>query len=182
MRGAQSVFGGSMISLRYNILPALALGVVLLAGCGPSSPDTRRESAASLRRHFFVTGPNAAMYSTMPPRNNCSAIPRTSPARRNPIRIMTQCQCHSTSPNGQITIMTGDWKMLHDDQSTKNKVIGGTWATRFTIRRAVSTRKWAISAELSMSAYAKGEFWGKAADDMLAQTDAKKKSRGGVVA
>jgi hypothetical protein len=159
-----------MTSLRYNILPALALGVVLLAGCGPSSPDTRRESAASLRRHF-VTGPNACdvLNDAAAKQLLGDSAHLTRKAQPNP--HMTQCQY--TSPNGQITIMVGDWKMLHDD-NPQNKVIAGLGDEAYDTPSGVDVRKGDIGMNVDVMV-ASGEFWGKAADDMLAQTDAAEK-------
>ncbi len=93
----------------------------------------------------------------------------TRKAQPNP--HMTQCQY--TSPNGQITIMVGDWKMLHDD-NPQNKVIAGLGDEAYDTPSGVDVRKGDIGMNVDVMV-ASGEFWGKAADDMLAQTDAAEK-------
>ncbi len=94
----------------------------------------------------------------------------TRKAQPNP----NMSQCQYGSDNGIVTIMTGDWRMLHTANPTETKVAGlGNEA--YTSPSGVYVRKGAIGMSVNVIVES-GSFWGVAADDALAQmANAEKK-------
>jgi hypothetical protein len=79
-------------------------------------------------------------------------------------------QCQYTSANGEITVMVGDWKMIHDD-NPQNKTITGLGDEAYDTPGGVDVRKGEVGMTVNVIV-SSGEFWGKAADDAISQMDA----------
>jgi hypothetical protein len=97
------------------------------------------------------------------------AAKQTRKAQANP--YMSQCQY--SSPNGQITIMVGDWKMIHT-ANPQDKAITGLGDEAYETPGMLVVRKGEVGMSVSVIV-SSGEFWGKAADDTRSQMSAAEK-------
>ena len=87
------------------------------------------------------------------------AAKQTRKAQPNP--YMSQCQY--TSPNGVITIMVGDWKMIYTS-SPQDKAIAGLGDEAYDTPGELVVRKGEVGMSVSVIV-SSGEYWGKEADD-----------------
>jgi len=88
----------------------------------------------------------------------------TRKAQPNP--HMSQCQY--TGGNGQITVMTGDWRMVHT-HNPADKAVAGLGDEAYQAPGGLFVRKGKVGMSINVMV-ASGEFWGKAADSIEAQT------------
>jgi hypothetical protein len=156
-----------MILRQTVLLPLIATAAFSLADCGPS-PESKHAAATGAE---FVSGPNACdvLDDAAAKQLLGDAAKQTRKAQLNP--SMTQCQY--ASPNGSISIVVGDWKMVHTP-NPQDKPIAGLGDEAYDTPGLLVVRKGQVGMSVSVIV-ASGEFWGKAADDMLAQTSAAQK-------
>jgi hypothetical protein len=155
--------------MAYRVLSVIGLGALLLAGCGPSgSKQASSTSVVVPTGPHFVSGPNACDVLTDAAAKHLlgDAAKLSRKAQTNP--YMSQCQY--TSPNGVVTIMVGDWKMIYTS-SPQDKKIDGLGDEAYDTPGEIVVRKGAIGMSVNVIV-SSGEFWGKAADDALARMNA----------
>lgn len=152
-----------MTSYRCGVL--FAVGAILLAGCGPSSEAKHSDVAAA---PHFVSGPNACDVLDDAAAKQLLGDTAKLARKAQPNPYMTQCQY--TSGNGAITLMVGDWKMIHT-ANPQDKTIPGLGDEAYDAPDGVKVRKGDVGMTVNVIV-ASGEFWGKAADDMLSRQDA----------
>ncbi len=160
-----------MILRQTVLLPVIAVAAFVLADCGPSSESKHTATAAAPAGPQFVSGPNACdvLDDAAAKQLLGDAAKLTRKAQPNP--YVSQCQY--TSPNGAITIMVGDWKMIHT-ASPQDKPIAGLGDEAYDTPGELVVRKGEVGMSVNVIV-SSGEFWGKAADDMLAQMSAAQK-------
>lgn len=158
------------MTVRYSVSAVIGFGALVLAGCGPSSSGSKNSAAAPVAAAGpqFVSGPNACDVLTDAAAKQLlgDSAKLIRKAQTNP--YMSQCQY--SSANGVITVMVGDWKMIHTS-SPQDKPIAGLGDEAYDSPSGVEVRKGQVglSANVIVSS---GEFWGNAADNALAQMDA----------
>jgi hypothetical protein len=159
-----------MILRRIALLPLIAVAAFALADCGPSS-EPKHTAAAAPSGPQFVSGPNACdvLDDATAKQLLGDAAKQTRKAQPNP--YMSQCQY--TSPNGSISIMVGDWKMIHT-ASPQDKATAGLGDEAYDTPGLLVVRKGEVGMSISVIV-SSGEFWGKAADDALSQMSAAQK-------
>jgi hypothetical protein len=153
-----------MVFRRTALLPLIAVAAFSLADCGPSS-EPKHEAAAAPAGPQFVSGPNACdvLDDAAAKQLLGDGAKQTRKAQANP--YMSQCQY--SSPNGQISLMVGDWKMIHTS-SPQDKAIAGLGDEAYETPGELVARKGAVGMSVNVIV-SSGEFWGKAADDALSQ-------------
>jgi hypothetical protein len=161
-----------MILVRCAVLPAILIAALTLAGCGPSSDSKHKgpSTVVSARPHW-VTTPNACDVLTDAVAKKLLGDSAHLTRRAQPNPHMSQCQYSST--NGQITIMVGDWKMIHDS-NPQDKAVAGLGDEAYDTPGGLDVRKGDIGLNVGVIVES-GEFWGSAADDALAQMSAAEK-------
>ena len=149
------------MNLRHFALPVIAASMLPLATSAPSL------AAAPV----WVSGPNACdVLNDASARQLLGAAAKlTRKAQPNP--HMSQCQY--MSPNGQITIMVGDWRMVHT-ANPMDKPLAGLGDEAYTGPSGVYVRKGAVGMNVIVIVQS-GEFWGAAADNMQDQMAAAEK-------
>jgi hypothetical protein len=158
------------MAYRYSVSAVIWLGVLVLAGCGPSSPGSKNTAAtptAAAGPHF-VSGPNACDVLT-----DAAAKQLLGDSAKLVRKVQTNpymSQCQYSSSNGVITVMVGDWKMIHTS-SPQDKAIAGLGDEAYDTPGGVDVRKGEVGLSTNVIV-SSGEFWGNAADDALAQMDA----------
>ena len=160
-----------MMLRNVALLPLIAAAAFTLANCGPSSESKHTSTAAAPAGPQFVSGPNACdvLDDAAAKQLLGDAAKLTRKAQPNP--HMSQCQY--TSPNGAISIMVGDWKMIHT-ANPQDKPIAGLGDEAYDTPGLLVVRKGEVGMSVSVIV-SSGEFWGKAADNMLAQISAAQK-------
>jgi hypothetical protein len=148
-----------MIALRHAWLPAAIAVFSLAAPCAHAAAPQ------------WVSGPNACAVL-----NDAAAKKLLGPSARlsrkaQPNPHMSQCQYSST--NGEITIMVGDWRMIHTANPTEKK-IAGLGDEAYSTATSLYVRKGAVGMDVDVIVQS-GEFWGAAADNALAQMAAAEK-------
>ncbi len=144
-------------------LAGLALAVCL-SGCGPKPSaaargdgETATPTAATPNACDVLDAATARKYL------GDGAVLRRK-AQPNP--RMTQCQYGSDK--GVITVMVGPWSMIHMATSG-DKPVAGLGDEAYVGPTGLYVRKGDRAIDLNVMVVA-GEFWGKAADDVEAQT------------
>jgi hypothetical protein len=160
-----------MILRRTVLLPLIAVAAFSLSNCGKPSDSKHEALSAAPSGPQFVSGPNACdvLDDAAAKQLLGDAAKQTRKVQTNP--YMTQCQY--TSPNGVITIMVGDWKMIHTS-SPQDKPITGLGDEAYDTPGELVVRKGQIGMSVNVIV-SSGEFWGKEADDALAQMAAAQK-------
>jgi hypothetical protein len=76
-------------------------------------------------------------------------------------------QCQYGSDNGIVTLVVGDWRMIHTANPTEKKV-PGLGDEAFTSAAGVYVRKGMVGMSVNVIVQ-NGSFWGTAADNALAE-------------
>lgn len=127
------------------------------AGAGRSDGDTTRPLAATPNACDVLDAATARKYL-----GDGAQLRRK--AQPNP--RMTQCQYGSDK--GVITVMVGPWSMVHMATS-QDKPVTGLGDEAYASPGGLYVRKGERAIDINVMV-ASGEFWGKAADDVEAQT------------
>jgi hypothetical protein len=139
-----------MIRVRYALFAALALSALCVPADAAIQWATARNACDVLSDAEAKTLLGAAAHLTRK-------------AQPNP--HMSQCQY--SSPNGVITVMTGDWRMIHTN-NPMDKPVAGLGNEAYQTPGGLVVRKGAVGMTVNVIVQS-GEFWGKAADDINAQ-------------
>ncbi|HEX4533423.1 MAG TPA: hypothetical protein VH000_04260 [Rhizomicrobium sp.] len=142
-----------MIALRYALLPAAIAVFSLAAPCAHAAAPQ------------WVSGPNACNVL-----NDAAAKKLLGPSAHLARKVQTNphmSQCQYSSSNGVITIMVGDWRMIHT-ASPGEKKIAGLGDEAYSDPTSLYVRKGAVGMSVDVIVQS-GEFWGAAADDALSQ-------------
>ena len=157
------------MQLSRSAMLAACLVAIPLAGCGSKS------SAPSAA--------NVALAAAAPPAagapNACDVLDAATAKKylgdgaqlrrkAQPNPHMTQCQWGSDK--GVIDLMVGPWSMVHTG-SPEDKPVAGIGDEAYVGPMGLYVRKGDLGIGLNVMV-ASGEFWGKAADDVEAQTAA----------
>jgi hypothetical protein len=160
-----------MIASRLALLPLIGVAVFSLADCGPSSSGSRHAPATESAGPQWATAPNACDVLTDATAKQLLGDSAKLSRKAQPNPHMSQCQY--SSPNGQISIMVGDWKMVHTS-NPQDKAVAGLGDEAYDSPGGLDVRKGDIGMNIVVIVQS-GEFWGKAADDALAQMSAAEK-------
>jgi hypothetical protein len=160
-----------MILRLTALLPLIAVTAFSLADCGPSSEPKHEASAAAPSGPQFVSGPNACDVLDNAAVKHLLGDGAKLLRKAQPNPYMSQCQY--SSPNGQISLTVGDWKMIHT-ASPQDKAIAGLGDEAYDAPGEFVARKGAVGMSVNVIV-SSGEFWGKAADDALSQMAAARK-------
>jgi hypothetical protein len=158
-----------MILRHTTLLPLICVAAFSLADCGPSS-EPKHDAAASSGPQF-VSGPNACDVL-----DDAAAKQLLGDGAKQIRKVQLSpqmSQCQYKSPNGAITVMVGDWKMIHTAGPQDSK-IAGLGDEAYDTPGLLVVRKGEAGMSISVIV-SSGEFWGKAADDALSQMSAARK-------
>lgn len=149
------------------LLPLIVAAAFALADCGPSSEPKHAAAVVPAGPHF-VSGPNACDVLDDAAAKQLLGDGAKLLRKAQPNPHMSQCQY--SSPNGQISLMVGDWKMIHTS-NPQDKAIAGLGDEAYDTSGMLVVRKGEVGMSVSVIV-SSGEFWGKAADDALSQMSA----------
>jgi len=139
---------------------------ISLSGCGPSSSTSAGGASAPAVATAQAVAPNACdvLNEAIAKKYLGDGAQLRRKAQPNP--KMTQCQYGSD--RGAITVMVGPWDMVHM-ATPIDKPQAGIGDEAYNGAGGLYVRKGDLGIEIDVMV-ASGEFWGKAADDLEAQT------------
>jgi hypothetical protein len=157
--------------VRVALLPVLGIAALSLADCGPSATEKHASAAATPAGPQWATAPNACdvLNEATAKKLLGDSAKLLRKAQDNP----SLSQCQYTSANGQISIMVGDWRMIHT-ANPQDKPFSGLGDEAYDSPSGVYVRKGAVGMSVNVIIES-GEFWGDAADNALAQMSAAEK-------
>lgn len=138
------------------------------SGCGPSSSNSAGAKGASAPAPAVAAIPNACDVLSEAIAKKYLGPDAVLKRKAQPNPKMTQCQYGSDK--GIITVMVGPWSMVYD-ASPDDKTVTGLGDEAHDSFSGLYVRKGDRGVEIDVMV-ASGEFWGKAADDVEAQTTA----------